>query len=250
MKQNQQQHHLSDWIKARAGSIVSQFFMTVFLVYVFAISTISFYDLIQSINIYFLPRTPSFVVMLPFLLICIWSAYNGLKSIVYVSAILLPFVSLLGIFVATFTLPVKDYSYLFPILADGYQPVLKGAMIILGGSADLLVLLLLQHHVKKSFSIPNLFFLITFLTVLILGPTMDSLASVGHSIGSEIRSPALERWRLVELGSGVSPVDLLAVFPLLGGELMRVSLRVYLLRDMVEGHLLPGKKKRIFTVAS
>ncbi|WP_453989945.1 GerAB/ArcD/ProY family transporter [Bacillus nitroreducens] len=250
MKQNQQQLHLSDWIKARAGSIVSQIFMTVFLVYVFAISTISFYDLIQSINIYFLPRTPSFVVMLPFLLICIWSAYNGLKSIVYVSAILLPFVSLLGIFVATFTLPVKDYSYLFPILADGYQPVLKGAMIILGGSADLLVLLLLQHHVKKSFSIPNLFFLITFLTVLILGPTMGSLSSFGPAIASNIRFPAFEQWRLVKLGNYISHVDFLAVFQLLSGELIRVSLGLYLLGDMVKGHLHPDKKKHIFTVAS
>jgi spore germination protein KB len=77
--------------------------------------------------------------MLPFLLISAWSAYSGLKSIVYVSAILLPIVWILGIFVALSTIEAKDYSYLFPVLVDGYSPVVKGTVIVLGGSADLLV---------------------------------------------------------------------------------------------------------------
>src|SRR5690606_27288108 len=163
----------------------------------------------------------------------------------YVSAILLPFVSLLGIFVATFTLPVKDYSYLFPILADGYQPVLKGAMIILGGSADLLVLLLLQHHVKKSFSIPNLFFLITFLTSLLLMPTIGSLCSFGPEIAMNIWFTAFEQAILVNLRNYISHVDFLVVFKLLSGEHILVSFGLYILGDMVKGHLHPDKKKHI-----
>ncbi|MCM3668692.1 spore germination protein [Mesobacillus maritimus] len=89
MNKNQQHHSLSNWIEARAGIVISRFVIVMLASYVFAISAISFYDLVQSVNIYFLPRTPSFVVMLPFLLISAWSAYSGLKSIVYVSAILL-----------------------------------------------------------------------------------------------------------------------------------------------------------------
>ena len=250
MKKNDQRLCLSDWIKSRAGGLTSRFFITYFWVYVFAITAISFYDLMQSINIYFLPRTPSFFVMLPFLLICIWASYSSLKSIVYISAILLPIVSMFGIFVATFTLPEKDYSYLFPVLVEGYQPVVKGTITILGGGTDFLVLLLLQHHVKKSFTKGNLFVLITFLVILILGPTMGSLSSFGPAVSSDMRFPAFEQWRLIKLGNYISHVDFLAVFQLLSGELIRVAMGLYLLSDMVKGHMQSAKKKHIFTVAS
>ncbi|MEH7387323.1 endospore germination permease [Bacillus sp. JJ1521] len=250
MKKNHQRLCLYDWITTRAGVAISRMIIAILAAYVFSISAISFYDLIQSVNIYFLPRTPSIVVMLPFLMICIWSAYSGLKSIVYVSAVLLPIVWMLGIFVAWFTFSEKDYTYLFPVLVDGYQPVVKGTIIILGGSADFLVLLLLQHHLKKSFTYLNLFILITILVGLILGPTTGSLASFGPAVAADMRFPAFEQWRLITLGNYISHVDFLAVFQLLSGELIRVSLGLYILSDMVKAHKHPVKKKKIFTITS
>lgn len=250
MKNNQQRICLHDWIKARAGGMISRVLISILVAYVFTISAISFYDLIQSINIYFLPRTPSLVVMLPFLLISAWSAYSGLKSIAYVSAVLLPIVWMLGIFVATFTMKEKDYSYLFPILADGYHPVVKGTIIILGGSADLLVLLLLQHHLKKSFTLGNVFLLITILAGLILGPTMGSLSSFGPYLASDMRFPAFEQWRLITLGEYISHVDFLAVFQLLSGEIIRVSLGLFLLADLLKGDSRASVKKHVFVVSS
>jgi spore germination protein KB len=250
MKKNHQRQSLYEWIKGRAGRVISTVFISILTAYVFTITAISFYDLIQSINIYFLPRTPSFIVMLPFLLISAWSAYSGLKSIVYVSAVLLPFVWMLGIFVALFTMKDKDYSYLFPILSDGYHPVLKGTIIILGGSADLLVLLLLQHHLKKSFTLLNIIVLITILVVLILGPTMGSLSSFGPSVASDMRFPAFEQWRLITLGEYISHVDFLAVFQFLSGEIIRVSLGLFLLADMVKGFSAPPNKKHVFAIST
>lgn len=250
MKKNQQKLSLFDWIKARAGGKISAIFISFLALYVFAISAISFYDLIQSVQIYFLPRTPPFIVMLPFLLISACSAYIGFKSIVYVSAVLLPIVWLLGIFVAWFTFPEKDYSYLFPVLVDGYQPIVKGTIIILGGSADLLVVLLLQHHLKQSFTLVNLVLLITILAGLILGPTMGSLSSFGPAVASDMRFPAFEQWRLITLGEYISHVDFLAVFQLLSGEIIRISLGFYLLANMLKAETPAYKKKYVFVLIS
>jgi spore germination protein KB len=250
MKKNHLRLSLIDWIEARTGVVISRFFVMVLLVYVLVITAISFYDLIQSVNIYFLPHTPSFVVMLPFLLITVWSAYNGLKSIIYVSAFLLPIVWLLGIFVAWFTFPEKDYSYLFPVLVNGYQPILKGTVIILGGSADLLVLLLLQNHLKKPFSLFNIVILITILVGLILGPTMGSLSSFGPAVASDMRFPAFEQWRLITLGEYISHVDFLAVFQLLSGEIIRVSLGLYLVGNMFKGTSGALQKKYVLGVST
>ncbi|WP_071392853.1 GerAB/ArcD/ProY family transporter [Bacillus tuaregi] len=234
MKRNQERLRLEDWVKARAGGMVSRFIMAFFIIYVLTISAVSFYDLIQSVNIYFLPETPSFVVMLPFLIICAWAAYSGMKSIIYTSTIILPIVWILGFFVAFFTMEEKDYSYIFPVLTNGYEPVLKGVIIILGGSADLLILLLIQHHMQNTFSYKNLFTLITILVWLILGPTLGVLSSFGPSIAADMRFPAFEQWRLVTLGEYVSHVDFLAVYQLLSGVFIRVSLGLFLLLDSIK----------------
>ena len=230
-------------MKARAGVKVSRFIMGFFALYILIISGISFYDLIQTVNIYFLPQTPSFFVMLPFLLICAWAAHSGMKSIVYVSAILLPIVWMLGIFVSFFTMEEKDYSYIFPVLVDGYDPIIKGMVIILGGSADFLVLLLLQHQMKKSFTFLNIFILITILTGLILGPTLGVISSFGPSIAADMRFPAFEQWRLITLGEYVSHVGFLAIFQLLSGVVIRVSLGLYLLLDSIKTRTESTKKK-------
>lgn len=250
MKNNPQRLCLFDWIKARTRSGISYFFISILALYVFTISAISFYDLIQSVHIYFLPRTPTFVVMLPFLLISAWSAYSGLKSIVYVSAVLLPIVWMLGIFVAWFTHQAKDYSYLFPILSNGYHPIVKGTIVILGGSADLLVVLLMQHHLKKSFTLGNLALLITILAGLILGPTMGSLSSFGPAVAADMRFPAFEQWRLITLGNYISHVDFLAVFQLLSGEIIRISLGFFLLANMLKAETPASKKKYVFVLIS
>lgn len=250
MKKNSQRLCLYDWIKAHAGVIISRFFIFIFVAYVLAISAISFYDLIQSISIYFLPRTPLLAVMLPFLIISTWSAVSGLKSIVYCSAILLPIVWLNGIFVGCFTMEEKDYSYLFPVLVNGYAPVLKGTVTILGGSADLFVLLLLHHHLKKSFTFPNIFLLITILVGLIMGPTLGALSSFGPSVASNMRFPGFEQWRLITLGEYVSHVDFLAAFQMLSGAFIRVSLGLYLLGDMLKGHKSRSREKHIIAVFS
>lgn len=250
MKKNSQRVCLYDWIKAHAGVIISRFLIFILVSYVFAISAISFYDLIQSINIYFLPRTSPFAVMLPFLIISTWSAISGLKSIVHCSAILLPIVWLLGIFVAYFTMEAKDYSYLLPVLVNGYDPVLKGTITILGGSADLLVLLLLHHHLKKSFTFPNIFLLITILVGLIMGPTLGSLSSFGPSMASNMRFPAFEQWRLITLGEYISHVDFLAAFQMLSGGIIRVSLGLFLLGDMLKGNKSRSREKHIIAVFS
>lgn len=246
MKRNQERQRLYDWVKARTGKMISRLIMAFLFLYVLTISGISFYDLIQSVNIYFLPQTPSFVVMLPFLLICAFSAYSGMKSIVYMSAVLLPIVWLLGYFVAFFTMQEKDYSYIFPILVEGYGPLIKGIIVILGGSADFLILLMIQHHMKKSFSFFNLFILITTLTGLILGPTLGVISSFGPTVAADMRFPAFEQWRLITLGEYVSHVDFLAVFQLLSGVVIRVSLGLYLLLDCLK--MRSNRKKIILLV--
>ncbi|WP_419393852.1 endospore germination permease [Cytobacillus praedii] len=234
MSRNSQRQKLYYWLQARSGKQISKFILTLLMLYIVSVGVISFYDLIQTVQIYFLPLSPSWLVMLPFLLLCVWTAYSGMKSIVYISTVLLPLVWLLGHFVAFSTMDAKDYSYIFPVLINGYDPIIKGTITILGGSVDLLVLLLLQHHLNKSYSFLYILILISILLGLVLGPTLGSIAAFGPSIAADMRFPAFELWRLITLGQHISHVDFLAVFQLLSGAIIRISLCLFLVSDVVE----------------
>ncbi|WP_078379263.1 endospore germination permease [Sutcliffiella halmapala] len=225
---------LFSWIKMRAGRGVSIAIIFLLIIYILIIATISFYDFIITIKIYFLPLTPSWIVVLPFLLLCAWAASKSLKSIVYISTILLPMVWILGHFVAFATMNDKDYSYLLPVMISGSAPIIHGTIVVLGGSVDLIILLLLQQHLKKSFTLSQIIILITLLMGLVLGPALGSLSAFGPNVASIMRFPAFEQWRLVELGEHISHLDFLAVFQLISGASVRVALCLFLLTDLIE----------------
>ncbi|WP_163140811.1 endospore germination permease [Bacillus sp. 22-7] len=239
---------LRSWIKDRAGKFVSRGIILIFAVYFFVSGILASYDFILLIKIYFLPVTPAWIVTGCFLLLCVWAAYKGFKVIAYMSALLLPIVWTLGYFVAFSTLNKKEYSYLLPVLENGFDPIKDGVIIVLGGSIDLLVLFLIQDRMKKPFTYFHLLILITILLGLVLGPTMGSISSFGPSVSSNFRYPAFEQWRLVQLGRQVSHLDFLAVFQFLSGSIIKVSLCLSFLVELFD--IQSEKGKRSFLIIS
>lgn len=150
------------------------------------------------------------------------------------SIILLPIVWVLGHFVAITTMPEKDYHYLLPMFSQDSSALIEGTIIFLGASMDILILLLLQQHLKKHFSYLNIIILSALLMGLTLGPTFGSIASFGPNVAAQLRFPAFEQWRLAMLGEHFSHLDFMAVFQLFCGVVLRVSLFLFLIYDMVE----------------
>ncbi|MEA1854521.1 endospore germination permease [Cytobacillus sp. OWB-43] len=233
LSKNQAGEHTFLWMKKRVGTFLSYSIMSLFLLYFSVAGIVSFFDLIQSVHIFFLPFTPIWIVALPFILLCVWAASSGIKTIIYTSTILLPIVWGLGMFVAIATLEEKDYSYLLPLFADKDASVIEGVIIVLGGSVDLLIFFIIHHYFEKKIPYWYLMLLLTVLTMLIMGPTIGSLTSFGPSMAANMRFPAFEQWRLVSIGDLISHVDALAVFQLLSGVTIRVSLCLFLIPEII-----------------
>ncbi|MDM5206214.1 GerAB/ArcD/ProY family transporter [Cytobacillus kochii] len=233
LSKNKEGEHTFIWLKKRVGNFVAYSIMSLFLLYFSVAGLVSFFDLIQSVHIFFLPFTPIWIVALPFILLCVWAASSGIKTIIYTSTILLPFVWGLGMFVAIATLEEKDYSYLLPLFADKDASVIEGVIIVLGGSVDLLIFFIIHHYFEKKIPYWYLMLLLTVLTILIMGPTIGSLTSFGPSMAANMRFPAFEQWRLVSIGDLISHVDALAVFQLLSGVTIRVSLCLFLIPEIL-----------------
>ncbi|WP_216829707.1 GerAB/ArcD/ProY family transporter [Alkalihalobacterium elongatum] len=247
-KRNPERQPLQSWLHSKAGKWVSNIILLFFFFYILIIGFISFYDLIVSVKIYFLPMTPTAYLVIPFLFLCIWAAWTSLKTIVYTSALILPLVWALGHFVAITTMDKKNYSFLFPLFESDSVSIAHGVLIVLGGSIDILTLFLLQQYFNKPVSFLFISILITLLTGLVLGPTIGSIVSFGPSIAADLRFPAFEQWRLVELGEHISHVDALAVFQLLCGAVIRISLCFYLIGNIYKIRSI--WRKRLFIVST
>ncbi|REK77565.1 GerAB/ArcD/ProY family transporter [Paenibacillus paeoniae] len=223
----------TDWLKEKSGKLGYILIGGSMLIYFLIAGMMIIYDTTKNVSIYFLPSTPSIVVIACFMFIVFSAARTGLRTLVYLSATLLPIVWLLGMGVSWMTMDSKDYGILRPFMAEGLSAQMGGGAIVVGGSIDLMILLLLQHRMNKPVNYLTIFILLTILLGLILGPTLGSITAFGPLEASNLRFPAFEQWRLVTLGEYISHVDFLAAFQLLAGSLIRAGVCIYVLSEVV-----------------
>ncbi|MGO4371534.1 GerAB/ArcD/ProY family transporter [Paenibacillus sp. MCAF20] len=178
-----------------------------------------------------MPKTPPMVVCAVFLGLGIYAALSNLRTIAYVSCILLPLVVLFGDFVMSANIPHKDYHYMLPLLENGLSPVLKGAFYSLTATCELFALLFIQHHIKGELKRWHLVILALLLALLTFGPLTAAIAEFGPEEAAKMRFPAFSQWRLVSIGRYFEHVDFFAIFQWLSGALIRLSLTLYILTE-------------------
>ncbi|WP_049867058.1 GerAB/ArcD/ProY family transporter [Paenibacillus sp. D9] len=217
-------------VMGRAGSWTLKFPLAVML---FGITLNTLVDTISWSKTTYLPKTPTWVISSAIILIVLYAVGTGLRTIAYASAVLLPFVLLLGDFVMTANLPHKDYSYLKPYLEHGWTPVWYGALLSVCALVELYTLVLYQHHLKKKFKWIHMFVLMTILSLLTLGPLTGAITQFGPVEAEKMRYPAFSQWRLVQIGKFIEHLDFFAIYQWISGAMIRLSLSLFLMADML-----------------
>ncbi|MBB6733683.1 endospore germination permease [Cohnella zeiphila] len=180
----------------------------------------------------FLPQTPTVILAVTFLGLACYLAIQGIRSIAFTSAVLLPPVVLFGDFVMTFNFSRKDYALLMPLFEYGSKPMWEGVLYIGSGFLELTFFLLLQPHLTDRITKRGMIVLGLILAGLTIGPTTGALAEFGPIEGSLLRFPAFEEWRIVKIGNYVEHVDFLSIFQWMSGAFVRISLALYLLTEI------------------
>jgi spore germination protein (amino acid permease) len=234
---------VDQWLKEIMPNFLAWIIMGVFLLVQLLIA---FETLIMTVSwtaTTYLPNTPSSVVCIVFLGLCLYASISGLRTIAYVSCILLPIVVLLGDFVMSANMPHKDYHYLLPMFENSQISIIRGLLYTLTSSTELFVFMFIQHHVSGKFKRWPFFFLVMFLSLLTLGPVMGSISEFGPVEADKMRYPAFSQWRLVSIGKYFEHVDFFAIFQWMSGALIRLSLCIHILTEF--GPFRHAKKKWI-----
>ncbi len=226
------QHNLIAWLTERVGPVLTWLTIAPICVQIYLIGGMTVFHTATWTVTNYLPVTPGFILAIALVFVSYYSAKTGIKTIAIGAGVVLPFVVLLGIFVASANLQHKDYGMLQPFLEYGWKPVYKGMMYAGGGYAELIFLLLLQHRVKSRIRLWQIILYNIVLIYLTLGPITGAIAEFGPEEAAKQWESPYEQWRLVEIGHYVQHMDFFSVYQWLSGAYIRISLAMFLLGEL------------------
>jgi spore germination protein (amino acid permease) len=239
------QENLFVFLKKNYSPLVAWIVTLPLCIYLFVSGFVTYEDTVSWAITSYLPQFSSFSLGLLLMVLCFYAAFLGIRVIAIASGIVLPLVVMLGFFVMTANIPNKEYALLKPILEFGVDPVLQGMVVAGGGFIEIILLLLMQHRIKKSIKLYHVLILGIFLIGLTIGPLTGAISEFGPQLAREFRYPAFEEWRLVTLGTYVEHLDYFSIFQWLSGAFIRISLAIFLIPDLLN---ITDSKKRGITL--
>ncbi|WP_051251221.1 GerAB/ArcD/ProY family transporter [Paenibacillus harenae] len=222
---------IDQWLKQRLHPVIAWTVIGCFLLLLLSIALETLIVTASWTATTYLPNTPPFVIAIVFLGLCLYASVSGMRTIAYMSCLLLPLVVFLGDFVMTTNMPHKDYLYLLPMLENGMPQVIKASIISMTAFSEMFTLLFIQHHLKGDFKRWHLILVALFLTLITIGPLIGAISEFGPIEAEKMQYPAFAQWRLVSIGRYFEHVDFLAIFQWLSGSLIRLSLALHIITE-------------------
>ncbi|MGI8316311.1 GerAB/ArcD/ProY family transporter [Halobacillus mangrovi] len=220
---------LFQFIQEGLGKVGKWLFVIPLLAYLSISGFITYFDTIMWTKVSYLQSTPQIFLAVLTLLVVILMLKEGMETLAISAGVLLPFVVILGIFVTIANMQNKDYSLLFPVMVEGWEPVWKGFIVGSSGAIDLVLLLCIQDQVKKKMAFWKYLIIGALLLNLLVAPITGAIAMFGPEHGAELRYPAYEQWRMVSIGAYITHVDYLTIYQWLSGAVIRIALIIYLI---------------------
>lgn len=223
-----------NWTKQHWGSVPSFIIKLILAFILFFSGMYSLLDTMMWAVSTYMVQTPFIVVTLCATITCILAAYFGLQSIAIVASLLLPFVLLLGYFVALSNTKHKDFDLLFPVFDNGYIPALSGSIYIISALMEIWIIMLYSHNIKKKMEWWQTMILAFFLLMMVLGPLTGAITEFGPEEATKQRHTAYDQWRILSLGEFFQHVDFLSIYQWLSGSIVRISICMFLMVDLFQ----------------
>ncbi|WP_017186863.1 GerAB/ArcD/ProY family transporter [Alkalibacillus haloalkaliphilus] len=236
------QEHIIKWMQDRISKWIVYPIVAFISLFLLLTTIVTLYDLTIWTSITYLPNTPKLILLIMFLFICLYLASMSIRTIVIVNTILLPIIIFLGFFVATSNLQNKNYSLLFPVLIDGFHPMLMGMIFTTACMVEVFIIVFIQHRIKTKIRYSGILITTAVLMMLGLGPVMGGIAAFGPEVAMKQRFPAYSQWQLVTIGRYIEHLDFFSVYQWLSGGLIRISLSLFMLMEILRINQVKKRK--------
>ncbi|MBT2686724.1 endospore germination permease [Bacillus sp. ISL-47] len=207
------------------GKMAGKLMILPLAVYFLYLIIITFYGIVDFVQVIFLPETPRWVIGTVFYLIVFYALFVGIENVTRISEALLPFIVITGFAIAITTLGEKDFKNLLPIFEKGFFSLFDAIILTVGlyGEMTLLLMVQLRRQYERSQSL--LFtnsILVLLIAIMFLGTVTGTLAVFGEQFVKTLEYPAQSIVRLVSFGF-VERFDIYGIAVIVFGGIIRIS---------------------------
>lgn len=241
----------SDMLKQTFGKIIGSILNVGLLGYFFYLLLITFYGLLDFIQLFFLPETPMWVLAISFYLVVLYALYVGIESITRICEALLLIIIFTGLAVGIGTIAEKNYELLFPVFEKGLASLFQSIILSVALYGEMILLLMVQ--LKKDYAkSKSLLFTNTILILLIafmfLGTVTGTLAVFGEEFVKTLVYPAQGIVRIVTFGF-IERFDIFGIAVMVFGSIVRASVLQFSIYQGIRHLLFNERTKWLFHLA-
>ncbi|MCL6442582.1 MAG: endospore germination permease [Alicyclobacillus sp.] len=183
-----------------------------FLVWLYLINCTILREVALFVGITILPKTPEYLIGMFGMIGISYIVYMGAEVIMRDGEFITPLALIVAPVLFALSMQHMDVHQFLPVLADGWQPVLRGAITPdLTYALELLVGLQLVQALRNSRTLPkDMIIVVVILTLLLTIVIVITVCVVGQS-ASYLAYPVLEVVRSIRVGRFIERMDTLYV---------------------------------------
>jgi spore germination protein KB len=207
------------------GKIGAKIIILPLAVYFLYLIIITFYGIVDFVQVIFLPETPRWVIGTAFYLVVFYALFVGIENVTRISEAILPFIVITGFAIAISTLNEKDFRNLLPIFEEDLFSIFDAIILTVGLYGEMTLLLMVQlrrqYERSKSLLFTNSI-LVLLIAIMFLGTVTGTLAVFGEHFVKTLEYPAQSIVRLVSFGF-VERFDIYGIVVIVFGGIIRIS---------------------------
>lgn len=217
--------NLFDMMEICFGKYFGKFLVLIFTWYCFHAISLVLEDWGFFVRTVVFPETPNLAVIIPFTVACAYVAKQGIEVLGRWGEFFLIVPILLVIVVFLLVIPKMEWSYLTPVLYEGWKPVIKGAFLTWGFPLTYTVAFTMLFSLTKGKNSPYKIYMGGFLigtTVLFL-IYMGVILVLGPFNASNIYYPTYKTVAMISIGSFLQRLDIVAAIIYMIGIFVQTS---------------------------
>lgn len=200
----------------------------VYLIYFYLMLTLGVRLFVEAYK-RIMPETPAWAFEAIILLLTSYIVYKGLETLGRLNQIMLVVLVLFALVVAFLSMRQnKDYSNLLPIMGNGIQPVVVGALSVMGWFSEFAIMGMVLPYVKRPKNLMKTGLWTAIITlVFFLGPITGPIALFGPTDAAKMAFPTFSEVRYISAGEVINRFDAIAIMFWTVGLMIYISLFLY-----------------------
>jgi spore germination protein KB len=164
------------------------------------------------ITTHIMPETPIQAIEIIFMLIVVYGARLGLETFSRTAEIVLPWILMFFFLLIFSLLPEIEIKNVFPVLEEGFKPVIKAAFLSLGVPfSDIVIFLMITPYISPSKKLGKVLFIATLTGGAILFViVLMSILVLGPSQTAQLNYPIYVLAQKVNIGNFIQRIEVLA----------------------------------------